>query len=1084
MQLFVSNRMEILSANLAHHLMETPRDPFVPELVLVQSRGMERWLSMELARWTGISANIEYLFPSALLFRVLERVVTVPDEPVFDQGTLNWSSFSILKDLPEDPLFRDVAGYLEDGDTVKRFQLAAQMADLFDQYLLFRPEMMREWEEVAADDWQGRVWKAITDLKRGPHRVHLVEEVKARIENGEDITPLLPKRISVFGISALPPFYIDFLMTLSDLIDVRWYQLNPCRHYWFDIKSEGLIEKKKAEAASRGEEGDDLHFEKGNPLLSSFGKAGKEFLALIHETEPEIAETYMESEGDTLLATLQNQILDLEDGSLLGDDAIPVAKNDASIEIHRCHGAMRELEVLRDRILHLFETDASVKPRDILVMAPDITTYAPYIEAVFGRPLSDGRRIPFSIADRSVFSESRIAETFQNVLSLADSRFTATSVLELLETPAVRESFRIEEDELETLRGWVQEARIRWGIDEDFRKKSGAPGTFTNTWRAGLERMVLAAALDPATDAMPGGMLPLPGIGPSAADLLSRFLAFTDLLFDFEWLCRRPKTPEAWCGILAELVTGLFAETNETHRETEVLRRGIDKIRRETRIAEVTESVPLSVVRSRMKRILDSDGFGGGFLGGAITFCAMVPMRCIPFDVIVLLGMNDRDYPRQGRQPGFDLMGKQPRIGDRTRRDDDRYLFLEILLSARKKLVVTWTGRSAEDDTDIPPSVLVSDLVDYLDAAFFPEWREGVLSESLVAKAPLQPFSPGLFDGEAPASFSKVQFEVARALVEGRETARIPFVDAVLEELEEDGALDLVDMNDFFRNPSRWFLSRRLGITLERDADILEDRDLFVADGLVAYSIRSAICEAERDGRDADHAMKRLLAEGRIPFGTPGILAAEGLAEEGRVLAKAVKAVSPKSGTAPELIRLEEGGEKIVGFVEPEGPEGRIFWRPGRLRAEDLVSAWIPHLVKAALGSPVKTTLLGVKQDKEMGTVLDHKMFPEPASVAGARVHLAELVGLYKAARTAPVPFFPEISMEWVVKMNRGKRPGPEAALKRVTQMWEDPKTFREEPGRAARLVYRDQPLPVGDDFTRTSETVFLPILKATGDIA
>ncbi len=431
-KLFTSNRLEILAEALAEVLRRPLSSPLEPEIIVIQSLGMERWLSMELARHHGICANSVFPFPNTFVHQVFKHVLPdISERSPYDPGVMTWKIMRHLPPLLKRPEFESLRIYLEEGGDLKQFQLSERIADLFDQYLLFRPDMIFQWERGGGRHWQATIWRDLVKGHEGGHRAALAKDFFERMQKFPTELEGLPERVSVFGISALTPMHLQVLAGISRVTQVNLFLMNPCSEYWGDILSDREIKRTRALEGKEGEKTDEsLHMEKGNSLLASMGTLGRDFFDMLNEVGCEEYHSFEEPGEKTLLTSLQTDILNLEERGLNGKKV--VSSKDRSIQIHSCHSPMREIEVLKDQLLHMFEEDPDLKPTDILVMTPDIETYTPYIQAVFDTSHEDAKWIPFSIADRGFRNESEIIEPFLAILDLWQGRFGVSQVLSVL----------------------------------------------------------------------------------------------------------------------------------------------------------------------------------------------------------------------------------------------------------------------------------------------------------------------------------------------------------------------------------------------------------------------------------------------------------------------------------------------------------------------------------------------------------------------------------------------------------------------------------------------------------------------------
>ena len=823
LRIFTGNRLEILADRLAEVVSQPLATALEPETVIVQSRGMERWVSMALARRNGICANMVFPFPNAFLDDLFRRILPdLPDPSPFDPEILTFRIMNRLPAFLEQPAFADLKRYLlDDTKGVKLYQLAVRVADLFDQYLVFRPEMIFQWEAGQGDDgadnlWQAELWRDLSHGKETVHRARLHTNLLLRLDTLPVAAVGLPSRISVFGISYLPPFHLQALAGLARISPVYLFLLNPCREYWADILSRRAIHRLTRKIARGAVDTDALHMEQGHPLLASLGGLGKEFLVSISATEAHVEDCFVPVDEHNLLSSLQADIFYLRDHSdsrpadRIGVEEAGPTATDASIQIHACHGPLREIEVLHDRLLALFEEHPDLRPRDIIVMAPDIVAYTPYIRAVFDTQADAGQTIPYSIADQGAGSNKGVLRSFFSLLDLKGSRFEATRILGLLELPGIKERFDLRAADLTSIARWVRDVNIRWGRDAAGRKRIGLPALAENTWQAGIDRLLLGYAMPGSDRRMFDGILPYDHIEGGEALVLGRFIAFLQHLFEYSERLEQSMPPADWRDVFIELLERFIAVDEDDEQEMQQLRRSLENFGCLEGRADFAVPLELEVVRTHLENTLERSHAGGGFISGGVTFCAMLPMRSIPFEVVCLIGMNTAAFPRENTPLGFDLMARFPRPGDRSRRRDDKYLFLEALVSAARVFYISYVGQSVQDNSDIPPSVIVSELIDTIEDSY------GIPVEDLVVRHPLQAYSPRYFNNSEPALFSYSLENFMAAAGAGVSNGPQPFFKAPLAPPPSEWqTLRLEQLCQFYTQPARFLVEQRLGILLK-----------------------------------------------------------------------------------------------------------------------------------------------------------------------------------------------------------------------------------------------------------------------------
>ncbi len=787
-----SNQLEQLGEVLAYWLQTHPLAPLENELVLVQSNGMGQWLKQSLAHNAalGIAAAMTMQLPSLFIWSAYRAVLgaQIPKEQPLAKAPLLWRLYRLLPSLTAQTDFATLAHFLaDDNNSRKRYQLAEQLADLFDQYQVYRADWLADWlagqnslrnghgELIALTDkhhWQPALWRAVladldTESLPFASRASVHGQFLQKMDKLTSKPTGLPRRIILFGLSSLPQQALEVFAKLGKFCQIILFVHNPCQHYWADIiEDKELLKAESRRHTYKAGMSDSLNAEAlhlyAPPLLAAWGKQGRDYIRLLDqfdhteayanwhwpEQKIDVFADYGEAGRRSLLQNLQQAILDLEP---LPNQPLLLDKLDASLVFHIAHSSQREVEILHDQLLTRFEAAQQngqpLYPRDVLVMVPDINQYAPAIRAVFDLiPPDDPRHIPYSLADQQQRGQNPLLVAVEALLNLPEARFTVSEFLDLLRLPALRERFKLKEEAIGKLHQWIEEAGIRWGLNAGQRSQAVAMPAHldANTWLFGLRRMLLGYAVGAGETF--NGIAPYEEIGGLDAQWLGGLCFLLDTLEHYSTLLKGEYNPLAWQTLLGKLLDDFFCASDDRELKTlNTLRSCLASWQHHCELAGLGDNdlLPINVVREAWLNEVDEPALHRRFLSGRVNFCTLMPMRAIPFRVICLLGMNDGDYPRCQPSPSFDLMGQsgQYRPGDRSRRQDDQYLFLEAVLSAREQLYISWVGRSIRDNSERPPSVLVSQLRDVLAQSWILPEKQPKLLEALTLVHPLQAFS-------------------------------------------------------------------------------------------------------------------------------------------------------------------------------------------------------------------------------------------------------------------------------------------------------------------------------------------------------
>lgn len=1132
------NRPESLRDLMLSWMRGHPLAPLENELVLVQSNGIAQWLKLSLAAdpaqgGVGIAAALSTQLPARALWDVYRTVLgreQVPAESPFDKPLLVWRLMRLLPALLEQPAFAPLRRFLQDDDDLrKRHQLALRLADLLDQYQVYRADWLARWaagDEVLlrpggreapvpeAVRWQPQLWRELlADV--GPtgaagSRAEVHRRFIEAVGGWQGAAPAgLARRITVFGISTLPRQALEVLHAAS-----RWSQVllcvhNPSEHDWSHIVAEQDLQRARRQARRpglRGEPSEDTLHLLTHPLLAAWGRQGRDFIRLLDDYDQpadyrgrfaaigQRVDLFEAGPQDTLLRQLQDDIRELRplaETRGLWPQVDPAG--DRSIAFHVAHGRQREVEVLHDRLLAAFSADPTLRPRDVIVMVPDVGDYAAHVLAVFGlvEP-GDDRHIPFGLSDQGQRMRDPLLAALDHLLSLPQSRIAAGEVLDLLQVPALRERFGIGEEQLPLVRRWLEAAGVRWGLHADHRESLGLPaGLEQNSWSFGLRRMVLGYAV--GTGEAWNGIEPMPEVGGLEAALLGPLVRLAQALEALWRALREQVAPMEWALRLRGLLDDFFTAADGSTEGLTLLRAraAIDDWEQACAAAGMTEPLPLSVVREHWMTALEPPALQQPFFAGGVTFASLMPMRAIPFRWVALLGMNDGDYPRSRTPMDFDLMAGDHRPGDRSRREDDRYLFLEALLSAREHLHVSWVGRSAQDNQERPPSVLVAQLRDHIAAGWSlanpddPQKAGAELLRALTVEHRLQPFHPAYFDGRTPGLFS-----YAREWRASLEPVALPTPSEALPPHVPAQALTLKRLGDLLKHPARAFLDQRLGVSFRADDPVAQDEEPFALDGLEQWTLQGELIRMQRTAVDAgqprDQALRaqleRIERRGQLPHGAFAQQVQETLAEPmERLFERYVRTLAQwpmrlddepvlheSGGAQGQALRVEDWLDGLR--CDAQGRRARLVLEFSSLvdkrswRHDRLLPHWVAHLAGHLGGSALTTVVLS-----KTGAATF-----QPLSAEEAGAHWDALLQAWQEGMRRPLPFEVQAAVAWL-KASQG---GDDAAREAARECYERQVDWDEALVRAHADF---ESLWAGGEFTHWARTLLLPVRDAAG---
>ncbi len=1040
--LIKSNRMENLAQALCTVIGKVPDNPISSEFIGIQSRGMKQWLSQVIARHFGVCANVRFMFPRQMLEYIREQSCASQGAGASESGLLNrdmmaWAVLDALMAKGSESARADIdfigpGTYLKHDDAgTKAMALSHRIASVLDDYQVYRPDMLAAWgrgENQAFEDphalWQAVLWQDL--IKKGVSLPDQMQACVGALETGAVNTTAFPQRISLFGISAMPPFFLNLFNLLGRKMDVFLFLLTPTHQFFFDLPSPRQQEK----AALKNKAVSELP-EEGNPLLGALGQSSRETQGLLENfdyDEPmgDLFEDPAAMPGDThpdgqgvagMLRVIQSDILNLVwRGKGRAEDPIAVAAGDDSLAVHACHSPMREAQVLKDLILDALDRDPGLCPHDVVVMMPDIEAYAPFLEAVF----SQSPGLPFTVSDRRRRSESLTLSAFLNILDMKEARLEKSKIMGLLSCPVIADKFGLTMGDQDLVSSLFDAAGILWGRDGAHREKILGRPYEQNSWTFGLNRLMAGFALPEASTVFVNDVLPCDGFEGLEGEILGKAAHFIYSLFKALDLMDSPGTIREWTTRFRTIISDILAKDLGNDGDMAVLLNALDDMEKQAGQAGFERPISFCAVRLALTAKLDVHISQGSFLSGGITFCNLMPMRSIPFKLVCLMGMDAQSFPRTGTSPGFDLIRQNPRLGDKQERQEDCELFLEALLCARLRLIVTYTGMRISDNSPVPVASPVAELVDTVKNSFvFPQGFQWQFAH------PLHPFSPDYFsDTRAPGyfSYSNAQCRISRSQStrnkgQGENAGapgfcfRDPDADNAVKQQasEQMPMIALSDLIAFFRHPVRYYVTDTLGVIYPEPGQVSDEREPFRLSGLSLYDLGSLAVE-NREDIDLYSLVK---AQGRLPFGK------KGEQEWARIndLSEPVKYLAQNElpDTNPHILDLCLQTETccITGRVTDVYDRCRAVAGFGRLNPSRLLTQWIMHLAYSCVEEhPGATVMVG--QDPKGKKPAVRFQFSAVKEKPQARALLLDLAGYFLDGKASVFPFFADLCFHLV----------------------------------------------------------------------
>lgn len=1053
-----SERADALAQTLATLLSQPRTDPFVTDVVAVPTRGVERWLVQTLSTQLGsragtrdgVCANIAFPSPARLVRDAIAAATGVaPEHDPWQPTRMIWALIGVVEGSREEPWLEPLLQHLRTGPE-QRYTRLARVVRLFDEYSQYRPELVAAWArgdsgaaclDAAGGDgagpaaraalaWQPELWRRLRAAIGVASPAERLETACVAITANPELVDL-PELLTVFGLTRMTPVALRVLRALARHRTVHLMLLHPSPAAWSAAAAQNRL------LASWGRDAMSLP-----PLMAGLGES--QHRVAVSTPPPPPPGMAPAVTAQSLLRALQADIVANREPSGAApaadghDGRLVLPADDRSVQVHACHGRARQVEVLREAILHRLAEDPTLEPRDVIVMCPDIEAYAPMIEASFAAASApspagagDGERraapaqtrpaLEARLADRAPRHTTPLLAVIAALLELAGGRVTASAVLDLADSSPVRGRFGWDDDELAQVRDWVAAAEIHWGLDAEGRSAQHLGDLADGTWRAGLDRLLLGVALGTDAGEPLGGALPPVPVQSSQIELAGRLCELVDRLDVSLTALAGPQTLPAWTTALSAAADALTALTAEDAWQRDQLDRLLDRIiddagehgHGEIELAR-TEFAALLAERLRPRPTR------AGFRSGQLTFCTLAPMRSVPHRVVCLLGLDDGQFPRPVPHDGDNLLLGAPLPGDRDPRSEDRQLLLDALLAAKDALIITYNGHDERTNAPLAPAVVVGELLDACEASARLDPANGVtgsVRDVVVVRHPLQPFDRQNFiaSGSSPAraaggpwSFDAAALAGARAISRERQPAPA-FAAAPLPPAPRSGSLTLVELIAFLERPVRAFLVQRLGITLGQDEAQPDDALPIELDGLKRWAVGQRLVEAIVSGQDPRGAYRAEIARGTLPPGALGVPLINEILPTAKLIADTARAHAVGLAARSQQTNLKlTDGSRLTGTVG--AIHGHVLIDAGyaRLGPRHRLASWTKLLALTAADpeTPFEAVTIGRGGDAHSVRVI---RLPQLGATARSRheratAELERLCALRELGLREPLP--------------------------------------------------------------------------------
>ncbi|MEQ9310462.1 MAG: exodeoxyribonuclease V subunit gamma [Balneolaceae bacterium] len=932
--------------------------PFQKIWVVVQNKEAQQWLTLEVAKLEGIAFNFEFILPSELMWKLYR--VQHPDLPKnlpSDRIAIQWHLFELIRAKGESLNLESIPE-----QDKELFQWSGQIADVFDLYQVFRPELLDQWERsctTTADSteiWQMKLWNELNLIwdKEYPNianRKSAFYSLKELTTNERFEIEKYPEAIFVFGLSTTSSPFLDLITSFANNLDIHFFDISlNSKQSSNSIK---FIEWQSPKAES-------------DHLL-------KEFLS--QKNTPYHFENLEKEKCNSILVKISNDSLE----------------SNQAIEIHSCHNPKREVEILKDHLLTTFDNQKDLNPEDVLIMVPEMDNYASVIESVFMGEENE-LHIPISTPSRNMNQNYNEVISF---LELISSRYKIDEVLDFLEIDTIRNRFELSEDDVFTLKKWFIENRIHWGLELSDSMYS---------LEKAVSNFMLGFAIEPNDFETYKGFIPSNGINTSDhGELVAKFSSFLQMLKPIKKAMTKSKSLKQWLIDIKKWIFELF-QFNE--RSLSGLITLFDRLIEYTNFIDTDSKVEFSLIKpwfigQLSENIASSSGFGHG-----VVLSSYIPYRSIPFKKVCILGLNEGVFPRSATRPSFDLIYTYPKKGDRIMKEDDKLLFIELLGSTSESLFISYLGQDQHSENVKLPSMLVQKMMDELEGLKKKEHK-------------LHGFDYSYFI--SPDSYSNKRRELGENILSDNKKESL-FINENIP-IVKNYDLESIELNElikFFIHPCKYLINNRLMISEGFEITEPANREVFNISALDKYNLDQLILEGQESKVDLENIKEYSILAGFSPQGIPGEQSfKEEFEDISNLLTLAKHFINEKESKGELNIPLD--GIKVVGSFNNVYGSKSVFIKAAKLKAKDFISSWIKYLVLSTSIEKIDEMIIIGRDSYDRNQVYTFSGFEQSKEMLSKLINWF----IHANEKKSYGAFFPESSKAFVEAIYAGKDKNP-----------------------------------------------------------
>lgn len=1008
--IYQSNKIDIL---IDFILKTKKKKLFEKKIIIVQNKDIAEWFQIKIAEKTGISANFSFQQPIEFLINLFNNKNSPNIKQHAKETQISWFILKIILDSLNKNEFKMLKNYIDKEKKIEKInKLSEHISKLFKEYLMYKPEWINIWEENKKiknlnnhQIWQKKIWiLLINELKKNNFNKFYIPQILKKITNLKNIfyNKKIPKKIIIYGINYFPIFYFKIINKIQKYINIDIIHLNLFKNLKLNYFNKINLNNKKNKNTP-------LNIKNNNKNITKFffEKTIKKNTLIFLKLKKinKITNLFKNFKKNSLLNNLKQEILNFKKNEKINykikppkknSKKIKINKSDISLTFHSCNTKQTEIEVLYDYLLNLIKKDNKITPKDIIVMAPNISLYTSYINGVFGS-IPKKKRLPFQILDQNLINNNSTINAFIYLIKINKKKITTEKIFKLLEISELSEKFCIKNNQINLLKKWIHESGIRLNIN-NFNESKNKKYMMQNTWSYGLNRIILGHIMNNKHETW-NNILPYNQQEILSFKLIEKFLEFIKLIKKWNKILTKKKKITEWIPICKKLLNNFFCFNIKNQLILIFIIKKWKEMLNDGEKTKIKNKIPISVIYDKIKKYFKKKNENEKFFSNNINFCSINKKRNIPFKIICLIGMNHSFYSNNELE--FNLIKKNK--NEKNIKYQNQYFFLENLILASNFYYISYIKNNIYDNYEKYPYIITEEIINYINHKFY--IKKNNISNT---KKNIRDIKKHIIKKHQYTFIKKNIFYLNKnkkyyTKEEKQKKKKYLCITPIKQNKKKTNIIKLNELLFFYKNPIKYFFNKKLKTNFSINNRKILNKEIFELDKLDQLKFNKILLKLIIKKKTKKQIIKLFMSTGLFPIRNFGKIYIEEQIKNITPLTKKIKKILKKK--INKSFSLKFNKTIIKGRLIKINSNSIIRYKPSILTINDGFSLWIEHLIFCSCFKPCTSYYLGIKNSEWYFKKIDSKE---------AKKYLKKIIIEYKKGINFPLILFQKSGWKWL----------------------------------------------------------------------